>query len=183
MKKYILLLIIFCLFITGCGKNNKNEEIVKKDSKYTTYKNELFTYEAPSKWEKYQINIVGGGNNTQILDPNTINDAIVTMIEIRVSKNNKYSNADEYYNDLLLLEKYIEGLTIRKNTYKNDVLELSYVDEFDTEKNGVTRTYFGLIDDTKFYIKFMCVASNNKMDFSLLEEEINHLLESIKLNK
>ncbi|NMA51167.1 MAG: hypothetical protein GX951_04920 [Mollicutes bacterium] len=186
MKKYLLLLLIVCLFVTGCNKENKDirKVVLEKESEYTTYKNEIISYEAPTKWEKYQIKLSQGGSNTQILDPNTINDVVVSMIEIRVSEENDYLTANDAYNELYASGNYIEDFTIRKDSVTVDELTLDYVEEYNTQKNSVSRTYYGITEDGKhFYIKFVCKATDNKLDFTVFGEKIDHLIKSIKYIK
>ena len=125
-KKYLLLVIIFCLLLVGCGKvevNNKEKSVIKKDP---YYKNYLFAREYKSAIEK--------------VDKMTLEEKAKAYDELRVKA--QELTEDGYIDKLALLDlfpelKESEDERIRKALVTIFTLQVS---DGIVEQEGITKT-------------------------------------------
>ena len=172
-KKYLLLLIIFCLLLVGCGKvevNNKENKIIEKDP---YYKNYLFSSDYKSAIKK--------------VEKMTLEEKVGQVFLVRYDKSIVKKYSDYYPSGYVLFARDFQDHT--KDSIKKEIDNDQKMNKYplimavDEEGGYVTRvSRFKAFRDSKFLSNQDYYKDGGYDKLKEIETEKAKLLKSIGLN-
>ena len=190
MKKLIILIIIFSIFLTGCGKYSQNNIIRELENKYNksngykvdgnlsiTNNDEVYNYDVEVCFKKddyYKVTLTNTSNNhTQIILKN--NDGVYVLTPA-LNKSFKFQSEWPYNNSqIYLIDALIKDL---KNDKNKKLIRNNNQYTFKTKvnyPNNSKLTNQKIMIDKKFNINKVIVYDNNGVDkMTMIFKKINY---------
>ena len=190
MKKLIILIIIFSIFLTGCGKYSQNNIIRELENKYNksngykaignlsiTNNDEVYNYDVEVCFKKddyYKVTLTNTSNNhTQIILKN--NDGVYVLTPA-LNKSFKFQSEWPYNNSqIYLIDALIKDL---KNDKNKKLIRNKNQYTFKTKvnyPNNSKLTNQKIMIDKKFNINKVIVYDNNGVDkMTMIFKKINY---------